>query len=188
MKPHDLNPDAKSLEEAFFARENQRLLERMRAKAELDERREALREVLLVKDEAFIDHLLELSIGPQTVLAVALIPLAAVAWADGKLDDREREAVLRAAEQRSVKPGTEAHELLTSWLEHRPGAGLIETWKRYVRALAPSFSDEEREAMRESVIGTARHVAEAAGGFLGLARISAAERELLDDLEAVFNE
>lgn len=188
MKPYDLNPDAKSLEEEFFARENRRLLEEIRTKAARDERRRALREVLLTQDEAFIDHLLELEIGPETVLAVALIPLAVVAWADGKLDDRERDAIQRAAEQRNVKPGTPAHELLANWLQRQPGEGLMRTWKAYVRAVLPSLTTEERAAMRDSLIGSARQVAESAGGFLGMSKVSTAERQVLDDLDSVFRD
>ena len=78
-----LSSAGKSLEDAFFAKENARLLEQMRAKAKHDERRKALRDVIQIQDEGLVDHLLELGLGPETILAVTLIPLAMVAWADG---------------------------------------------------------------------------------------------------------
>ena len=109
MAAMDINPDAKALEEAFFAEENARLLVQLRKKTALEERRAALREVVLIQDEDYLHHLMELGIRPSTVLALSLVPLMAVAWADGKLDDRERDAVLKAAETRGVAPDSPGH-------------------------------------------------------------------------------
>ena len=86
MDQYALNPNARDLEEEFFANENRRLLERLREKREREARREALREVMPNADDAFIDHMLELEIGPETVLAVVLLPLAMVAWAESGRD------------------------------------------------------------------------------------------------------
>ena len=89
MDPKKILADARALEEAFFAKDNARLLKQMREKKQ----REELREVVQIKDEAFLDRLIELGINPETVLALTLVPLTAVAWADGILEDRERYAV-----------------------------------------------------------------------------------------------
>ena len=89
MKKKSVFPDARALEDAFFTKENARLLEQLKEK----QKREALREVVQIKDETFLDRLIELGIGPETVLALTLVPLIAVAWADGTLDSRERDAV-----------------------------------------------------------------------------------------------
>jgi hypothetical protein len=184
MERHPLNPDARNLEDEFFARENAALLEKLRRQAQEKERREALRAAAPNADDALIDHLIALGIGPETLLALTLVPLAAVAWADGTIDARERDALLRAAEERGVAPGSPARQLLEGWLERRPGPALIEAWKRYVRAIWGSFDEAQRGAMRERTIEMARGVAEATGGFLGLgSRISQAERAVLDDLE-----
>jgi hypothetical protein len=174
---------ARELEEAFFAEENRRLLDRLREKQERDARRSALRDVLPKADTPFLDHLLDLGCGPETILAVTFLPLAMVAWADGNVDQREREAILRAAEERGVKPGTPARQVLESWLVDKPGPGLLGTWKQYVTSLGTDLSAEERRVVRERMLDLARGVAEAAGGFLGVARISAAERAALDEIE-----
>jgi tellurite resistance protein len=184
MVQHPLNPDARDLEEAFFADENRRLLEKLRERAEREQRRAALRLVLRVEDDALADTLLDLGIGPETALALTLLPLLAVAWADGKIEPREREAVLRAAEQEGIEKGTPARELLESWLGSPPSAHILGLWKRYVRVLWQKLGEPERRALRERMSGTARQVAEASGGLLGLtSRISAAERAVLEDLE-----
>jgi hypothetical protein len=139
--------------------------------------------VLPNANEAFLDHLLDLGVGSETALAVTFLPLAMVAWADGNVAVREREAILRAAEERGVAPGTPARQVLESWLARKPGPALVEAWQKYVASLGSDLSLEERGVVRERLLGLARGVAEAAGGFLGVAKISAAEKAMLEDLE-----
>ncbi len=180
MKRERILADARALEEAFFAKENIRLLEQLRQQ----ERREALRAVVQIKDDEFLDRLMELGIGPETVLALTLVPLTVVAWADGRLEDPERDAVMKAAEERGISPGTPGHQLLETWLAHRPDEGLFETWKRYVRDIWETFTEEERLRMRETTLDWALAVAESAGGFLGLtSKVSASERAVIKELE-----
>jgi hypothetical protein len=184
MKSHPLNPDARSLEDAFFAKKDAELLEKLRKEGRQKERRKALREALPKADDALLDHLLEIGLGPETVLALVLVPLLAVAWADGQVEPGERAALLKAAEERGVAPGSPAHRLLEGWLERRPGPQLLEAWKRYVPVLRDSLEEAERGAMRARIIELARGVAEAAGGFLGLgSKTSPAERAVLDEIE-----
>jgi hypothetical protein len=187
MERHPLNPDARNLEEAFFAEEDRRLLQRLREKKEHEARLAALREALPNADEAFLERLLALGIGPEMALAVVLVPLAMVAWADGDVAPSERQAVLRAAEERGVLPGTPARGLLESWLSRRPGAPLQDAWKSYVRGVMLHLGEEDRRDVRERLSGMAHDVARAAGGFLGLAKISAAERAVLDEIDRVLS-
>jgi len=185
MEISGLHSAARALEDAFFARENARLLEQLRASAQKEERRQALRAVVQVQDEQLIDHLLELGLGPETVLAVALVPLAMVAWADGAIQPKEREAILRAAAEKGIAPGSVAQQVLESWLNHPPGPRLIDAWKRYTQTIWPSLSPHEREELRQVGLERARGVAEAAGGFLGLGGVTAKERAVLDELAKV---
>jgi tellurite resistance protein len=181
-----LHSAARALENAFFARENARLLEQLRAKAQHEERRKALREVIRIPDDQLVDHLLELGLGPETVLAVTMVPLAMVAWADGAVQPKEREAILRAAEDNGIAPGSVARQLLEGWLTQAPGTTLVDAWKRYVAAIWPALSPHEHDEIRQSGLERARSVAEAAGGFLGLgSRVSAKERTVLDEIAKV---
>jgi len=184
MDRDSLNPDAKSLEDAFFAKQDAALLDKLKEHARAKERREALREVAPYADDALLDHFIALGLSPQTVLAVLLVPLAAVAWADGSIDAREKEAVLRAAADRGIAPGTPAHAILTGWLERPPSPDLMAAWTKYVASMWNRFDETEKRDMHGRLIGMAREVAEAAGGFLGLGRkISAPEQAVLDTLE-----
>jgi hypothetical protein len=182
----DLTSAAQTLEDAFFAKENARLLQQMRERARQQERRAAMREVVRVDDDALIDRLIELGLEPGTVLALQLVPLAAVAWADGEIEPRERDAVLKAAAAQGVTSDSVAGQMLGNWLVQKPGAELVDAWKRHIQALWPQLSTSERDEIRKSALDRARSVAEAAGGFLGLtSKVSPQEKAVLDELAQV---
>ena len=184
MGSQPFQPDAKNLEDAFFARQDAELLENLRKQALLKEKRAALREVAPRADDALIDKMMELGIGPEVVLALTLVPLTLVAWADGAIDAKERAVLLKAAEERGMEPGSPARAMFERWLVRQPGPQLVETWKKYIRSIWGDFDEAERIKIKTTLIGMARGVAEAAGGFLGLRSISTAERAVLEDLEA----
>ena len=184
----DSNRKPVSMEEEFFAKENAKLLVALRRKSEKEEKRALLREVVQIHDEKFLDRLLDMGIGPETAMALRLIPLVTVAWADGSLDDRERKAILHAAEKQGMAGQEITHKLLESWLRSKPSAELLALWKSYVKGIWNRFSIDEQFTMRQNLLKSAREVAEAAGGFLGLtSKVSQAEREVLDDLDKVLS-
>jgi hypothetical protein len=174
------------MEESFFARENEKLLNKLREKAEIERRREALSENLQIDDEKLLDRLIELDLTVETVMAFTVIPLVAVAWADGSISRKERTAVLQAASERGIKEDSTNYQLLLDWLEHKPEPALYETWKHYARELTVGLDPAIALAIKESVIKRTTAVAEAAGGFLGLNSISDVEQAVLEDIEAAF--
>jgi hypothetical protein len=178
----------KALEESFFERENQKLLAKLRERGERDRKRATLREALRIDDDAVLDHLVALDLSPETIVAFSLVPLVEVAWADGAIQPNEREAILRAADERGVSSSAISRQLLENWLNRRPPEALLEVWRHYSKALLKVLGPDERALMRERLIGSARAVAEAAGGFLGLGSISTAEKAALLDLEQIFIE
>jgi len=180
-----INPDAKALEDAFFARENAKLLARMRAQSEQTQRRDALRAAMGQVDDATLDRLLDLGVSGETALAVTLVPLVRVAWADGTLDDHERDAILRAARERGIPEDSAGFTVLTAWLLVRPQDELHRIWAEYMAAIWPQLRPLERRELRDYVVGLAQEVAKAAGGFLGLGfKTSPAEAAVLREIEA----
>ena len=175
--------DSVDLEEAFFAKQNAQLLEDLRKKSEKEEQREQLRRVVSIKDDAFLDKLIAMGIGPETVLTLRLIPLVFVAWADGSVDEREREAILKAAAQEDVAVDEATQQLLRTWLERKPDPQFLQLWKKYIGSVWERFSPDEQWQMRQNLLKAAHDVASAAGGFLGIGAISASERAVLEDLE-----
>jgi hypothetical protein len=184
----DLADRGRSLEEAFFRKRDLELLEAMRHQEAMAERKKALAEVSGITNEAVLEELIAHGIHAEAVTALALVPMIEVVWADGEMQDREREAVLAASAKQGIGKDSPAFALIEHWLHKRPPPQLLKLWKEYVQALLPQLPPPARRQLKDSVIDHARAVAEAAGGFLGLARISAEEQALLKYLEAVFDQ
>jgi len=178
----------KYLEEEFFARQNREQLERIRKKMDSAQTREALAEASGIHNQEVLDDLAKHDMTAQRLAALSLAPLALVAWADGKLDEKERKAIMDVVAEEGLKPGTPSHELLSEWLNHPPAADLFETWREYVVALCDEMEAPARERLKAHVLEGAHKVAEASGGFLGLgSKVSKVEHKVLDDLEAAFS-
>ena len=181
-----LHLTARKLEDAFFLEQDRIIIERHRAMKKMAETKEAIAAVSGISNDLVLARLVELDVRPETVAAQATVPLVEVAWADGKIDRAEREAVLAHANAKGISPGSTEHELLEQWLTHRPEPGLLAAWQAYIQGLCESLSPEERTALREELLHATRTTAEAAGGFLGVGRVSSKEQEMLDTLVASF--
>ena len=176
----------RALEEEFFQKEHERLRQKLREKQEREESRGELRAVSGIDDEALLDALADLGLQADTLAALSLVPLVEVAWADGKLEPREREALLHAARDAGIDQRHPCYELFDGWMSQRPGSKMLEVWAAYVGALAHSLDAARYAQLRERILGRARAVAVAAGGFLGLKKISPEEEKVLGILERAF--
>jgi hypothetical protein len=178
----------KSLEEAFFKKQHEEQLAKLRVKQEQVEAREALAAASGITDDVnLLDRLAALGIRAETLAALTLIPLVEVAWADGKMEARERDAILRGAESSGIEPGSASYGLLEIWTRDRPAPELMDSWKSYIGALAGELSADQKWHLEEKIVGRARSVAESAGGFLGLgSKVSPEEERVLGELERAF--
>lgn len=175
------------LEEKFFLERDRALLQALREKTALKQRREALSSASGITDGELLDQLDELEVSAETVAALTLIPLIVVAWADGNVDVKERRAVLDAAEQKGIDADHPAHQLLQQWLKRKPDAKLLAIWKEYIGSLSQSLDSAAKTALKTDLLGRARAVAETAGGLLGLGnKVSKSEQTALNDLEEAF--
>jgi hypothetical protein len=180
----DVRERQRNLENAFFLEQNRELLEKLKADLAGEEQRQALADASGIVDQNVLSGLAEQQIGPQTLAALSLVPLIQVAWADRVLEDSERDAVLKAAKERGL--GIGAFEILKQWLETRPDEGLYTAWHDYTVALVATLDDAAKQSLKDEIIGGARQVAEAAGGFLGIGKTSGVEQEVLTKLEKTF--
>jgi hypothetical protein len=177
---------ARNVEDAFFLEQDALLVKKLQAMKQLAETKEALASVSGIADDAVLSRLVELEVKPETVAALAAVPLVEVAWADGSVSPEEAAAVLEHASAHGVAAGTVERELLQRWLTHRPEPRLLEAWQAYVRGLCGKLSPAETATLRESLLRSTRATAQSSGGFLGMGRISAAEQKVLDALAAAF--
>jgi hypothetical protein len=174
--------DGKVLEDAFFRRE----VDLWRAQLLVRNEAPGAGAGDGVVDAALIERMAVLGISSETLDALTLISLVEVAWSDGDLDDYERAAVLRGAEAAGVPAGSPSHDLLRTWLDEPPGEALHDTARDYIRALSAGLSVETRIRLRERLVGYARGVAEASGGFLGIRAVSREEEAVLEQLDEAF--
>jgi hypothetical protein len=177
-----------ALEEAFFHAEQEKQLAKLRDELERKNTREGLRSASGISDEAVLDRFIDLGLSGKTMAALSLVPLIWVAWADGKLDEREREAVLQAARGKGIEEGSATDKVLAGWLLRKPEKSLYVTWEAYIKALTGTLVPGQRQVVRTQIVGFARQVAEAAGGFLGIGKVSASEEEALAAIEAAFGD
>ena len=103
MRDNPLDQREKGLEEAFFRKHNRDLLEKLRRKTDEASRREQLISLSGISDQSLLDKLVAAGLDAGSLAALGLVPLLQVAWADGKVQPQEREALLEAAKER--QPG-----------------------------------------------------------------------------------
>ena len=175
-----LGDEAKKKEDAW-ARERERAL---REKARHAEQRKAWRarlaQVVGVSDEAFLDDLEEHGFSPETVLLLFTVPLFLVAWNDGEVTSKEREAILEASRRHGLEPGSPAWERLEGWLAARPGPSFFEHSLSLLKRMLDA-NPEARPKLAREILEASVLVAGASGGFFGYGnRISGEERTVLE--------
>jgi hypothetical protein len=177
----------RGLEEAFFKARDEQLLAKMRGELSALEEKRKLGHVSGIVEERVLSSLVQAGVQAETLTAVTLIPLIEVAWCDGAVSPEERDAVLNAAATRDIAAGSASYGLLKQWLEERPDPRIVAAWKDYVREMAQVMPKVEVAALKKNLMDRARHVAAAAGGFLGLNTISKHEQAKLDELSQAWD-
>lgn len=189
MADEILRDREKALEESFFAKQNEKLRQALRRREQAKASREQLAQISGIADTEVLDKLVALDIGPESWTALSLVPLVEVAWANGNVDEKERRAVLAGAEANGILANSPSHQILEGWLRNRPDGRLLQAWGEYTVGLCGNLDPAEKHALRDEVMGRARSVAKATGGFLGLGeRISPEEEVVLQQLEKAFQQ
>ena len=112
----------------------------------------------------------ELRVPREAYRIVSLLPLVYVAWADGKIQPRERSLILSIAKERGLLEHG-GQESLERWLSERPSPqqlktdiALLNELARSDRAWAADFDADGEQLL----LAWCQDVADAAGGLLGL--------------------
>ena len=171
----------KGLEEEYFRKKEQELLERIRRRTALQAERRELAAVTGIADEEILATLQEMDYTRETVRLLYLIPLVQVAWASGSVSEREREIALEAAYLCGIIEGSRAHQQLTAWLDESPEPEFFDQTLRVIRDITESLPPEKREAGRKSLVTFCTNIAAASGGILGFGnKISDAEQSVIE--------
>jgi hypothetical protein len=178
-----LDDRSRALEAAFFPSHASDYREALRLREQELAAVGALREASGIAEEPILRRLAALGIRAETLAALTMIPIVEVAWADGEMDERERDAILVGAESVGIEPGSPSHGLLRIWTEDEPAPDLLVAWREFIGALHAELEDGERERLRQKLVARARTVAEAAGGILGVDPVSPEEAKVLERLD-----
>lgn len=173
----------RGLENEFFYRVDVKLQQRLRDKAKSEAGCKQLAQATGITDPAVLNEILESGITPESLVALSLVPLVRVAWADRTVDSREREAALKAARGVGLSEDSASYSLLSTWLQREPSVKLYTTWQHYAKALAQVLPEEQLRRVRDDITQRTRDVAEATGGFLGIGSVSEAEVAVIADVE-----
>jgi len=168
------------LEEEYFGRKNQELIEKLRQKRAREADLEKMSEIMGVNDREVLEALQDLGYTSETIQLLHIVPLVEVAWTEGGVADREREMIYKIARARGVQPDSVAHELLSLWLENKPTERFFENSLRAIRVVLDLLPEEQRQAGRKDLITYCNQIAAAVStGILGPGRILEEERALI---------
>jgi hypothetical protein len=182
MIDHDsLHERGRALEEEFFRKKNQELVEKMKQR---ERDAEVLRDIAAragVDDPEVVRELQKLGFTPETVGLLPLVPLVQVAWADGSIAEAEREKIVDLARSRGVVDGSAAYVQLQAWLADRPSWEVFDGARRLIRAVVDAPGGETKMTVDE-LVAYCEEIASASGGLFGLRKISAEERDILTSI------
>ncbi len=188
MSKDFLGDRERALEEVFFAQQDAALLRRLKEADAKRSKKEALAAASGITDDTVLEKLVSLGVDAATVAALSLAPLVLVAWADDKVDARERSAVLSAAAELGVEEHGAGRQMLERWLATRPPPQLLTAWMDYMRAISPRLNDAAKRQLKSDFLDRAHKVAGAADTFLGIgSKTSSVEKEMLARLEKAFS-
>lgn len=171
------------LEESFFNQVDQKLMDKLREQVATEERAQAIERLTGLDDPKVCQAIAKQNISVESLTALRLVPLVAVAWADDRIEDNERYRLMEAAEKAGLTPGDPSYELLKSWLTRRPPLDLFDTWVEYAQSLARSLDGESRENLQVTMVHQVRDIATASGGLFGFGSVSPSEQKVIDAVE-----
>lgn len=175
---------SRNLEDRFFFAENQILIDRLTALKKKEENIQILSDISGIKNDLVLQQLVDMDIRPEILAALCLIPIIEVAWADGSVDKKERDAVLEGAKKNSFSAD---EDILREWLQTKPDPKLMEAWEIYMQGLCEIIDDEAISLLKHEIISHTQSVAEASGGFLGLINpVSNSEKKMIEKIEGFF--
>jgi hypothetical protein len=170
----------RSNEEEYFRQRDRELIEQARARAEDEAALQRLSDAAGTSDEDTLRDLQQLGYTAETVVLLYAVPLVDVAWADGRVSDAERGAVIAAARARGVEPGSRADRQVARWLVSPPSSTLSDGTLHALGAVLATRPPDARDAAVRDLLATCTTVAEASGGVLGFGTVSDQEQRALD--------
>jgi hypothetical protein len=186
MGEDKLKQKGRAEQDQYFRKKDAELLEKLRRKAKLGDLAGTLADKLAIDDPGLLERITGLGVSLETGPALLLAPLVQVAWAEGKVTARERNAVLAIAVERGLAKGSPSHELLERWLDKRPSDAVFSTAVETIRLGISVLPADERAQRIEAMTALCLKVAASSGGLareLGLSSgVCEEEQAVLDEI------
>ena len=174
----------RDLEEDYFRKQDQELIEKMRRAAAAERSREQLGARIGVSDPALLKEIEQLGFTADTLSLLPLVPVLQVAWAEGGVSAAERSLIVDLARRRGIAEGSAADAQLADWLTTRPPQSVFAGATRLINAMFAAGSEDTRGLTPDDLVNYCESIAAASGGMLGLARVSREERAALAQIQA----
>lgn len=178
-----MEKDKRDLEEEYFRKQDQELIEKMRKAAAADESRRALGTQTGITDPALLQDLEQLGFTPDTVSLLPLVPILQVAWAEGGVSPEERKLIVDLARTRGITAGSPADQQLQEWMTTRPPQQVFTRAGRLINAMLSASSSDATTMTADDLVKYAESIAAASGGIFGMNKISKEERAAIAQIE-----
>ena len=156
-------------EDRYFQERDQesrrKLREKLQEQAQTLEEQQKIAQSVETDDAALAERIKQLGFDGDSARIFDLMPLVHVAWADGKIQRKERAAILRILDTRGIHPGTEAFSMMESLLEERPSDAYMKQSLEVLRQVTGGLSDRA-----QSIVDMCIEIAASSGGMLGLGK------------------
>lgn len=170
----------KTLEEAFFFRMDQELIDVLRKKLQREERMRIFANATGIRDKQRLESLVNSNLELPTLTALFWVPLTFVAWADGNADGSERKAIREMLSSKGISHSTISMMFEHDWFRQQPSEELWTLWEHFVNSTFTTLDPTTRGELVENIVSLCHVVAQASGGFLGFNAISSKESEVID--------
>lgn len=180
--PDYLSDRDRSIEDEYFRKQDQELIEKMRQAAALERRTSEYIARVGVSDPALLKDLQELGFTPDTVVLLPIVPIVEMAWAEGGITPAERTMLISLVRQRGILEGSPADLLLASWMETRPSPDTFARATRLIRAVIDTGVAPIGSMTADEIIQHSESIAAASGGIFGFGKISSEERATLSKI------
>jgi hypothetical protein len=167
-------------EDEYFRKRDQELVEKARLRAEHEAALQRFAEAAGVSDEDILRDLQNLGYTAETVTLIHVMPLIAVARADGHVSEPERDVIIAAARARGIEPASQADRQLAQWLANPPSAVMFDGTRHLFGAVLQKGPPDVRAAVTRDLLASCHAVASASGGILGFRSISDKEQRAVD--------
>lgn len=141
--------------------------ERRRRRTALEGERQHMAQVIGVADEEILRDIQEFGFTCETVKLLFLVPIVQVAWAEGKVTNRERRLIFAAAREQDIEENSLAYQKLADWLIERPAEEFFDESLQLIRMILQTLPREKQQESKINLFSHCTEVAAASGGTAG---------------------